>query len=72
MIYIPQQVWTLIPLGTMGEWEQRRSNHDQTAWAYLNAIAGDHEAVQKVMRPICNEPDTKLEHSNMRQIVSVN
>jgi putative transcriptional regulator len=35
-----------IPLGTLRDWEQGRAEPDQTARAYLRAIAGDAEAVQ--------------------------
>src|ERR1700730_16990433 len=34
-----------IPLGTLRDWEQGRSEPDQPARAYLKAIAGDQEAV---------------------------
>ncbi len=34
-----------IPLGTLRDWEQGRSEPDQTARAYLKAIAGDPVAV---------------------------
>lgn len=34
-----------IPLGTLRDWEQGRSEPDQTARAYLRAIAGDASAV---------------------------
>jgi putative transcriptional regulator len=34
-----------IPLGTLRDWEQGRAEPDQTARAYLRAIAGDASAV---------------------------
>lgn len=34
-----------IPLGTLRDWEQGRAEPDQTARAYLRAIAGDAAAV---------------------------
>jgi putative transcriptional regulator len=36
-----------IPLGTLRDWEQGRAEPDQTAKAYLRAIAGDAAAVQR-------------------------
>ncbi len=39
-----------IPLGTLRDWEQGRAEPDQTARAYLKAIAGDPEAVQQALR----------------------
>lgn len=39
-----------IPLGTLRDWEQGRAEPDQTARAYLKAIAGDAEAVQRALR----------------------
>ena len=38
-----------IPLGTLRDWEQGRSEPDQTARAYLRAIAGDAIAVQRAL-----------------------
>lgn len=38
-----------IPLGTLRDWEQGRSEPDQTARAYLRAIAGDASAVQHAL-----------------------
>jgi putative transcriptional regulator len=35
-----------IPLGTLRDWEQGRAEPDQTARAYLRAIAGDPVAVE--------------------------
>jgi putative transcriptional regulator len=39
-----------IPLGTLRDWEQGRAEPDQTARAYLKAIAGDPEAVQRALQ----------------------
>ena len=36
-----------IPLGTLRDWEQGRAQPDQPAHAYLEAIAGDPEAVRR-------------------------
>jgi len=38
-----------IPLGTLRDWEQGRSEPDQPAKAYLRAIAGDPAAVQRAL-----------------------
>ncbi len=38
-----------IPLGTLRDWEQGASEPDQTARAYLRAIAGDAAAVQRAL-----------------------
>ena len=38
-----------IPLGTMQDWEQCRAEPDQPARAYIKAIAGDPEAVQRAL-----------------------
>jgi putative transcriptional regulator len=38
-----------IPLGTLRDWEQRRAEPDQTARAYLKAIAGDPDAVRRAL-----------------------
>ena len=38
-----------IPLGTLRDWEQGRAEPDQTARAYLKAIAGDAQAVQRAL-----------------------
>jgi putative transcriptional regulator len=45
-----------IPLGTLRDWEQGRSEPDQPARAYLKAIAGDPEAVQRALRSATPEP----------------
>ncbi len=39
-----------IPLGTLRDWEQGRAEPDQPARAYLKAIAGNPEAVQRALR----------------------
>ena len=38
-----------IPLGTLRDWEQGRAQPDQPARAYLRAIAGDPQAVQRAL-----------------------
>jgi len=40
-----------IPLGTLRDWEQGRSEPDHTARAYLWVIANDPEAVQRALQP---------------------
>jgi putative transcriptional regulator len=40
-----------IPLGTLRDWEQGRSEPDQPARAYLTAIARDPEGVQRALQP---------------------
>jgi putative transcriptional regulator len=39
-----------IPLGTLRDWEQGKTQPDQPARAYLKAIAGNPEAVQQALR----------------------
>lgn len=39
-----------IPLGTLRDWEQGRTEPDQPARAYLRAIAGDAHAVARALR----------------------
>ena len=39
----------LIPLGTLRDWEQCRTEPDAPARAYLRAIAGDPQAVQRAL-----------------------
>ena len=39
-----------IPLGTLRDWEQGRAEPDQTARAYLKAIAGDPEAIRRALQ----------------------
>ena len=38
-----------IPVGTLRDWEQGRAEPDQPARAYLQAIAGDPQAVQRAL-----------------------
>jgi putative transcriptional regulator len=38
-----------IPLGTLRDWEQGRAQPDQPARAYLRAIAGDAQGVQRAL-----------------------
>jgi putative transcriptional regulator len=38
-----------IPLGTLRDWEQQKSEPDHSARAYLRAIAGDAAAVQRAL-----------------------
>ena len=45
-----------IPLGTLRDWEQGRAEPDQPARAYLKAIAGDPEAVQRALQSASPEP----------------
>ena len=40
-----------IPLGTLRDWEQGKSEPDQAARAYLTVIARDPEAVRKALEP---------------------
>jgi putative transcriptional regulator len=39
-----------IPLGTLRDWEQGKAEPDQSARAYLKAIAGDPAAVQRALQ----------------------
>jgi len=39
-----------IPLGTLRDWEQGRAQPDQPARAYLRAIAGDPQGVQRALK----------------------
>jgi putative transcriptional regulator len=39
-----------IPLGTLRDWEQGKAEPDQSARAYLKAIAGDPVAVEHALR----------------------
>ena len=41
-----------IPLGTLRDWEQGRSEPDQPAKAYLTVIARDPEGVERALRPV--------------------
>lgn len=51
MVLTQQQFATRfhIPIGTLRDWEQRRSEPDQTARAYLTVIAHDPESVDKAL-----------------------
>jgi putative transcriptional regulator len=40
-----------IPLGTLRDWEQGRSEPDATARAYLKVISADPEAVARLLKP---------------------
>jgi putative transcriptional regulator len=42
----------LIPLGTLRDWEQGRSEPDQPAKAYLIVIARDPEGVERALHPV--------------------
>jgi putative transcriptional regulator len=39
-----------IPVGTLRDWEQGRAEPDQPARAYLRAIAGDPEGVERALQ----------------------
>jgi len=39
-----------IPLGTLRDWEQGKTEPDQAARAYLTVIARDPEAVRRALR----------------------
>jgi putative transcriptional regulator len=41
-----------IPLGTLRDWEQGRSEPDQPAKAYLTVIARDPEGVKRALHPV--------------------
>lgn len=41
-----------IPVGTLRDWEQGRSEPDQPARAYLRVIAGDPEGVRRVLEGV--------------------
>jgi putative transcriptional regulator len=45
-----------IPLGTLRDWEQGRSEPDQPAKAYLKAIAGDPDAVSRALQASPHSP----------------
>ena len=45
-----------IPLGTLRDWEQLRAEPDQPARAYLKAIAGDPEGVQRALQSATASP----------------
>ncbi len=39
-----------VPVGTLRDWEQARAEPDQPARAYIRAIAGDPEGVERALR----------------------
>ena len=41
-----------IPLGTLRDWEQCRSEPDQPAKAYLTVIARDPEGFERALHPV--------------------
>ncbi len=41
-----------IPLGTLRDWEQGRSEPDQPAKAYLTVIAHDPRGVERALHPV--------------------
>jgi len=41
-----------IPLGTLRDWEQGRSEPDQPAKAYLRVIARDPRGVERALHPV--------------------
>jgi putative transcriptional regulator len=41
-----------IPLGTLRDWEQGRSEPDQPAKAYLTVIARDPKGVERALHPV--------------------
>jgi putative transcriptional regulator len=41
-----------IPLGTLRDWEQGRSEPDQPAKAYLTVIARDPRGVERALHPV--------------------
>jgi putative transcriptional regulator len=41
-----------IPIGTLRDWEQGRSEPDQPARAYLKVIARDPEGVRRALHPV--------------------
>jgi putative transcriptional regulator len=45
-----------IPLGTLRDWEQGRSEPDQPAKAYLKAIAGDPAAISRALETSPHSP----------------
>ena len=47
-----------IPLGTLRDWEQGRTEPDQPARAYLTVIAHDPEGVRRALRPKDCRPGT--------------
>jgi putative transcriptional regulator len=47
-----------IPLGTLRDWEQGRTEPDQPARTYLTVIARDPEGVRRALRPKDCRPST--------------
>lgn len=47
-----------IPLGTLRDWEQGKAAPDQSAQAYLKAIAGDPEAVRRALEAVPHAPQS--------------
>jgi len=45
-----------IPLGTLRDWEQGKAAPDRSAQAYLQAIAGDAEAVRRALEAAPRAP----------------
>jgi len=45
-----------IPVGTLRDWEQGRTDPDQTARAYLHVIAADPEGVARALRELPARP----------------
>jgi putative transcriptional regulator len=45
-----------IPLGTLRDWEQARTEPDQPARAYLKVIAYDPDAVQRALEYVPGQP----------------
>jgi putative transcriptional regulator len=45
-----------IPLGTLRDWEQGRTEPDRPARAYLKVIAYDHEAVRRALDYVPGDP----------------
>ena len=45
-----------IPVGTLRDWEQGRSEPDQPARTYLNVIAGDPEGVVRALARVPQRP----------------
>ncbi|HEY5301529.1 MAG TPA: helix-turn-helix domain-containing protein [Acetobacteraceae bacterium] len=48
-----------IPLGTLRDWEQGRAEPDQPARAYLKAIAGDPDVVQRALCRATRSPSDR-------------
>ena len=48
-----------IPIGTLRDWEQGRSEPDQPACAYLTVIANDPVGVERALNPTQRRPGTQ-------------